>query len=54
MISVAGDSTSLAEAGYVMTLDRLDAYRESAGDEGEFEQVEGAHRSPLLDAAQGL
>ena len=54
MMSVAGDSTSLAEAGYVMTLDRLDAYRESAGDEGEFEQVEGAHRSPLLDAAQGL
>jgi len=48
MISVAGDSTALAEAGYVMTLDRLELYQEPDDSEPSFPVAEGAHRSPLL------
>jgi len=46
-MSVARDSTALAEAGYVMTLERIEAFREEAAGEG-FAIAEGAHNSPLL------
>ena len=46
-MSVARDSTTLAEAGYVMTLERIEAFREDTADEG-FAIAEGAHDSPLL------
>lgn len=49
MMSVAKDTTDLAEAGYIMTLDRIAPYRERAnGPETAFERAEGAHESPLL------
>ena len=49
-ISVAGDSTELAEAGYVMMLDRVAPFRAAAEEEGEthFTTAPGAHDSPLL------
>jgi len=46
-MSVARDSTALAEAGYVMALERIEAFREDTADEG-FAIAEGAHDSPLL------
>jgi len=46
-MSVARDSTALAEAGYIMALDRIEAFREDTTDTG-FEVAEGAHDSPLL------
>ena len=49
VISVANEATSLADAGYVMALDRVRAYREEAGATAlTFVQAEGAHDSPLL------
>ena len=46
-MSVARDSTALAEAGYVMALERIEAFREDTTDES-FEVAEGAHDSPLF------
>jgi hypothetical protein len=46
-MSVASDSTALAEAGYVMALEHIEAFREDAAGEG-FAIAEGAHDSPLL------
>ena len=46
-MSVARDSTALAEAGYVMALERIEAFREDSTDES-FVVAEGAHNSPLL------
>ena len=49
VMSVANQTTSLAEAGYVMTLNRIKAYREDAGATTlTFVQAKGAHDSPLL------
>lgn len=49
MMSVANDTTDLAEAGYVMTLERLAPFRDRKdGSETTFEKAEGAHESPLL------
>ena len=49
MMNVANQTTSLAEAGYVMTLNRIKAYREDAGATTlTFVQAKGAHDSPLL------
>ena len=46
-MSVARDSTALAEAGYVMALEGIEAFREDTTDES-FEVAEGAHDSPLF------
>jgi hypothetical protein len=49
IMSVANDSTDLAEAGYVMTLDRLAPFKDRSDGSGTtFEKAEGAHESPLL------
>ena len=46
-MNVATDTTALAEAGYVMQLERIEAYREDRESQ-EFTVAEGAHDSPLL------
>lgn len=48
LMSVAGDSTSLAEAGYVMSLKKLEPFREVSDGSSQFTTAQGAHQSPLL------
>lgn len=46
-MSVVNDTTELAEAGYVMALDRIAPYQ--AAEEDSFTTAQGAHNSPLLN-----
>lgn len=48
IMSVAGDSTSLAEAGYVMSLNKLQPFQETTDSSSQFTTAQGAHQSPLL------
>jgi len=46
-LSVTAETTELAEAGYVLALDRIEPYREAA--EAAFATAQGAHNSPVLN-----